>query len=66
MTRMGTIRCLDCCPTRLRGTYMICSTCGALLCATHRVVAGSTVYCVACAAEEFLRRRSGHGRRATA
>ncbi len=52
-------RCYDCCPTKLRGTYMVCSTCGALLCATHRVIAGNKAYCMPCAREAFLQRRSG-------
>ena len=52
-----TLRCLDCCPMRLRGAYMECSTCGAVLCATHRIVAGRRVYCASCAREAFLRRR---------
>jgi hypothetical protein len=59
MKGVRTLRCLDCCPTRLRGAHMECSTCGALLCAMHRVVVGSTVYCNSCAANEFLRRRNG-------
>lgn len=50
---------MDCCPTKLRGVYMICATCGALLCATHRVITGSTVYCMPCARGAFLQRRSG-------
>lgn len=57
-----TLRCLDCCPTRLRGAYMICTTCGALLCATHRIVAGRRVYCQTCARSAFFRRRSSSGR----
>ena len=52
-------RCYDCCPTKLRGVYMICTRCGARLCATHRVVVGSTVYCTPCVVREFLRRRTG-------
>lgn len=50
---------MDCCPTRLAGTHMICSVCGTLLCATHRVVAGSKAYCSSCARASFLQRRSG-------
>lgn len=59
MKGVRTLRCLDCCPTRLAGTHMICSTCGALLCATHRITAGRRVYCSSCARNAFLRRRSG-------
>jgi hypothetical protein len=62
MKNTRTLRCLDCCPTRLRGAYMECSTCGALLCATHRITAGHHVYCTSCAKEAFLRRRAAAGR----
>lgn len=47
---------LDCCGG-LRGVYSICCSCGATICANHRVIRGSETFCRTCVAHGRFERR---------